>query len=199
MLKLTITTLVLSLAAIAPAHSFELTPSSSAGNVRFYNDNADLYISSGSRGKAQSSLFRWLQLDYTGYSGGSAALFDVAPGTYTLTWQMYTNRDEDTDWLGLWDGSGRTIQRIASSTIANIEKEYERPEDLDRWRTGSLSTTFSTTTGQFALFALDGDRRYDTTWKLESITSAAAVPEPTTFVGTVVAGSALLWRRKREN
>jgi hypothetical protein len=185
MLRLSIVTLILSLAAVAPAHAFSLTPSSSAGNVRGYSDSTDLYISSGSKSRSANTLKSWLNLDYTGYTSGSGALFKVQPGTYTITWQMYTNRDEDTDFLGLWNGSGSTIQTVASSAIANIEKEYERPEDVDRWRTNTLSTTFTTTTGQFALFALDGNRRWDTTWKLEGFeaVNSSAAPEPATFLG----------------
>jgi hypothetical protein len=191
--------LTLLLAAIAPtpAIAFELTPTSTIGNVRTYTNSTDLYISSGTKGKATSSLSKWLAVDYTGYNGGSAALFKVAPGSYEITWQMYTSRDEDSDFLGLWNGSGREIQRVASSAIAMIPKEYERPEDFDRWRTDTITTTFTTESGDFALFALDGNRRWDSTWKLESFNQVAAVPEPATILGMAVAGSGMMMYKRR--
>jgi hypothetical protein len=187
---------VLLIGIATPTQAFNLTPSSTIGNVRSYDGENSLYISSGSKSRVASSLAAWLRQPVGDYGkSGSGALFTIAPGTYDLTWKMYTARDEDSDWLVLFDGSN--FNRIARSAIATIAKEYERPEDFDRWRTNSISTRFNTTTGTFALLSMDTNRRWDTTWKLENIAAvpSVGVPEPTTIGGLAIGGF-LAFRRK---
>jgi hypothetical protein len=174
----------------APAvQAFSITPTRSIGNVRTYEGQPDLYLSSGSRSRLSSSLSRWLEADVVPYGpSGSIALFSVQPGRYRFTWRLYTNLNEDSDALLLWNG--QSFQLLALSSDAT-----QRHEDLpDRVQTKWQTSTVTTETGKLAFLAMDGNRRWDTTMKISHF-EKMPVPEFGTVVGMIAGGILMLWSR----
>ncbi len=174
-----------------PASAFSLSPVSQIGNVRTYPDQPYLYISSGQQAKSITALNAFLGFRMPYGVGGSAAIFDLAPGRYSMTWRLQTNPDEFSDELFLWNGA---LTSLASSSEADQWHEDGTNRTVTDWRTTEFESF-----GCVILIALDGQRRYDTTLKVEDIQdiNATAAPEPSTIAGLLVAGFALLRRGRR--
>jgi hypothetical protein len=186
------TAAILTAVSALPASAFSLTPDQYLGNVRQYGNEPFLYISSGSQSRSIKSLNAFLGFRMPYGVSGSAAIFDLAPGRYQMTWRLQTNPDECSDELFLWNGK--------LSSLASSSEVYLPHEDGSNRITTDWQTTEFESFGRIILIALDGQRQYDTTLKLESINSlqSASVPEPTTIAGMAIAGFALL-RRGRQS
>ncbi len=168
---------------------FFLTPDQYLGNVRQYSNEPYLYVSSGSGSRSIKSLNAFLGFKMPYGVSGSAAIFDLAPGHYQMTWRRQTNLDEFSDEIFLWNGA---LMSLVASSEAYLPHEDGRDRILTEWRTTEFEFF-----GRIILIALDGDRRYDTTLRVESITQAEAVPEPSAIGGLAIAGFALLQRGRK--
>ena len=183
MLKTSIITATLLTGIVSPAQAFTFSPVDSIGNVRRYESEPYLYISSGRQARSIASLNAFLGFQMPYGVSGSAAIFDLEPGHYSLTWRLQTNPDEWNDELFLWNGA---LTSLATSSEANQWHEDGTNRVVTDWRTTQFESF-----GRVILIALDSDRRYDTTLKLDNI---SAVPEPSTVGGLIVAGFALIRR-----
>jgi hypothetical protein len=180
---------MLTLSSALPATAFSRTPDQFLGNVRQYSNEPYLYISSGSQSRSIQSLNAFLGFRMPYGVSGSAAIFDLAPGRYQMTWRLQTNPDECTDELFLWNGA---LMSLAASSEAHLPHEDGSTRIVTDWQTTEFESF-----GRIILIALDGQRQYDTTLKLESIAPANAVPEPGTIGGMAIAGFALLRSGRR--
>ena len=122
---------------------------------------------------------------------GSAAIFDLTPGRYSMTWKMMTNPNEASDELFLWNGA---FSSLATSSEADQWHEDGSNRVVTDWRTTEFESF-----GRVILIALDGDRRFDTTMKIDSIEAveSAGVPEPS-MIGGLIVGSIAILRRGRQ-
>lgn len=191
-MKTLLTTAGLLALSILPAAAFPLVPTDSIGNVRTYADEPYLYLSSGSKARSITSLNAFLGFRMPYGVSGSAAIFDLAPGLYEMTWRMQTNPDEASDELMLWNGA---FSSLAASSEADQWHEDGSNRVVTDWRTTQFESF-----GRVILIALDGDRRFDTTMKIDSIEAienTTAAPEPSIVGGLIVSGIAIL-RRGRQ-
>ena len=183
MLKTSIITATLLTGIVSPAQAFTFSPVDSTGNVRRYESEPYLYISSGRQARSIASLNAFLGFQMPYGNGGSAAIFDLEPGRYQMRWRLQTNLNEYSDELFLWNGA---LTSLASSSEAHLPHEYGGDRITTEWHTTEFESF-----GRIILIALDGQRHYDTTLKIDNI---SAVPEPSTVGGLIVAGFALIRR-----
>ena len=174
-----------------PAAAFPLVPTDSIGNVRTYQGEPFLYLSSGAKARSITSLNAFLGFRMPYGVSGSAAIFDLTPGRYSMTWKMMTNPNEASDELFLWNGA---FSSLATSSEADQWHEDGSNRVVTDWRTTEFESF-----GRVILIALDGDRRFDTTMKIDSIEAveSAGVPEPS-MIGGLIVGSIAILRRGRQ-
>lgn len=191
MLKSSIVTATLLTAVVSPVQAFTFTPTDTIGNVRTYREEPYLYISSGKQSRSITSLNAFLGFRMPYGVSGSAAIFDLEPGLYEMTWRLQTNPDECSDELFLWNG--------ALTSLAVSSEADQRHEDGSNRLVTDWHTTQFESFGRVILIALDGQRQFDTTLKLDNINliQSTAVPEPGVIGGLVVAGFALLQRGRQ--
>lgn len=181
---------LLALSAL-PVAAFPLTPTDQIGNVRTYADEPYLYLSSGAKSRSITSLNAFLGFRMPYGVSGSAAMFDLAPGLYEMTWRMQTNPDETSDELFLWNGA---FTSLAASSEADQWHEDGSNRVTTDWRTTQFESF-----GRVILIALDGNRRFDTTMKIDNITASnsTAAPEPSIVGGLILGSIAIIRRGKR--
>jgi hypothetical protein len=164
-----------------------LIPTNSIGSVRIQEQ--ELHISTGTGGKAASSLGDWLRGDRNFLklygTEGSIAMFKLKPGNYQIEWQFYTSEKDGDDVFLLWNG--KQLTELATSAIATIKQT--RTYNTSDWLTSQISTT-----GDLGLIALDTtDKKGTSIWKVRSIEK---VPEPSSAIALIGVLASLFYLKR---
>lgn len=117
------------------------------GDVRFRDGYTA--ITTGGKDRAASSLSKWLGLPVNNLgTEGSGAVWDLAPGEYEITWQVYTGENDfNNDVFYWWDGF--ELKEFTSRAIANNQRSKTR------WDSQQTTTKITVKNGTLGFLALD--------------------------------------------
>ena len=176
----------------------DLNTNNYLGDVRFKDNYTS--ITTGGKDRAISSLSKWLELpiDNLG-TEGSGAIWDLEPGEYEITWQVYTGENDfNNDVFYWWNGS--EVQELATRAIATNQRSKTR------WDSVQNTTKLTITNGKLGFLALDTDDKSGTSElrisrieKVESIDfsrNSKKTAEPKSVIGLLISATLLISSKK---
>ncbi len=161
------------------------------GDVRF-RDNYTA-VTTGGKDRAISSLSSWLGASLDGLgTEGSGAIWNITPGEYEITWQVYASEnDVDRDVFYWWDGF--ELREFVSRAIATNQRS------ATRWDSPWTTTKITVTGDTLGFIGLDTVDKSGTSElrisRLERVGTVQKMPEPGSVLGLFLI--VVLWFQSR--